>query len=297
MHIFSKSLSPSYVTPPFGEVHPTVYAFLQARFPRIDKGIWHERIDSGKVHFDDGELVTFTTIYQARRRICYYREVQNEQLIRFKEKILFENETFLIVDKPHFLPIHPAGKFVNQTLLTRLSSEFGYTDLIAAHRLDRLTAGLIVCVKKKEFRAHYQKLFMNGLIDKSYLAVGKLPTSDQKSWHIKNRMEPYNEHFRMQIVPNGEHNSETVIKLIESKNDSGLFQLTPITGKKHQLRVHMSSIGSGIVNDPLYPSYAASELPDDYQNPLQLLAHKLSFTDPITGEKMSFTSEQTLAFN
>jgi len=201
------------------------------------------------------------------------------------------------VDKPHFLPVHPAGKFVNETLINRLCAKYGYSDLCAAHRLDRLTAGLVLCVKSPEVRGEYQQMFMNGSITKTYLAVGPLPANNQTHWHIRAHMKPYNEHFRMQIAPGGDINSESIINLIDSKDGRGLFKLQPITGKKHQLRVHMCEIGSDIDNDPLYPTYSEIEQPDNYNAPMQLLAYKLGFKDPITGKLMSFSSKISLNFS
>lgn len=290
---YSRATSPSYVTPPESQLFPTVYAFLLDRFPRIPASIWLQRIDSQKIHFDDGEFITRTTPYEARRRICYYREVMNEKLIPFEEKILYENENIVIVDKPHFLPIHPAGKFVNETLLTRLAAKNGYRDLCAAHRLDRLTAGIVLCVKKSSVRGMYQNMFMNGTINKTYHAVATLPSEEKISWHICNRLEPYNEHFRMHICP-GIPNSESRIELIQTNKNLGLYKLTPITGKKHQLRVHMSSLGIGILNDPLYPTYDEVEKDDDHTAPLQLLAKQLSFIDPLSHEELSFSSNLSL---
>jgi len=295
MTISSKSATPSYVTAPEDGEFTTIVEFLIYRFPRIHESIWRDRITHGKVHFDNGDSIYSDTPYQGRRRICYYREVVQEQIIPFQEEIIFEDENIIIVDKPHFLPIHPAGKFVNETLLTRLSNKYDYQNLCAAHRLDRLTAGLVLCIKKSSVRGAYQQMFMNGEVKKTYLAIGSLPETNKSYWHIKNHLEPYNEHFRMQVT-NRPPNSESIIELIENRGKKGLFKLSPITGKKHQLRVHMCTIGSGIENDPLYPTYSEIEQPDDYDSPMQLLAQKLEFTDPFSRNKMSFTSSLPLNY-
>jgi len=291
----SKSSSPSIVALPEGGRFETVYAFLACRFPRIPESVWRERIELQKVHFDDGTPIGLTTPYQERRRVCYYREVANEVKIPFEEEVLFENDEIVVVDKPHFLPVHPAGKYVNETLVTRLRIKSGAEELSSAHRIDRLTAGLVLCVKNRSKRGVYQKIFMDGAVEKTYFAVGKLPPdSDQTHWHIQARMEPRDDYFRMQIVPHGPVNSESIIDLIERRGEVGLFRLQPVTGKKHQLRVHLCEIGSGILNDPLYPDYLEESFPEDYDQPLQLLAHRLAFTDPITGKQMEFKSRQSL---
>jgi tRNA pseudouridine32 synthase/23S rRNA pseudouridine746 synthase len=288
-------MTPSLVTLPEEGGFATVWKFILFRFPRIAEPVWRERIELGKVHFDNGEPVGFDTPYQAHRRICYYREVVNEEAIPFEEEVIFENDDFLVADKPHFLPVHPAGSYVNETLVARLRMKSGSRELSAAHRIDRSTAGLVLCVKERAKRGLYQRLFMDGAVQKFYLAAGKLPAEAGRThWRIQARMEPHTDYFRMQIVSEGVPNSESRIDLIERRGAIGLFRLQPITGKKHQLRVHLCAIGSGILNDPLYPEMMPAELPDDYTRPMQLLAHSLEFTDPVSGRQMAFRSRRSL---
>ncbi len=291
----SRSIIPSYATLPEAGAFGTVYEFILFRFPRISAAVWRERIENNKVHFDDGDPIRLDTPYQARRRICYYREVANEIKIPFAEEVLFENDDFLVVDKPHFLPVHPAGKYVNETLVTRLRMKFGIEELSSAHRIDRSTAGLVLFIKNRAKRGLYQRMFMDGVVKKIYLAAGRIPPeSDRTHWHVRARMEPHDDHFRMQMVPGEPANSESLMDLIDRRDEIGLFRLQPVTGKKHQLRVHLCEIGSGIINDPLYPD-CWEEAPDDYERPMQLLAHRLEFTDPVTGIQMEFKSRRVLS--
>ncbi len=191
MNSNSKSSRPAYVTLPAGRAFNTVYEFLSVRFPHISRQVWLERIELNKVHGEDGEPVTLFTPYQANRRIYYYREVINEKIIPFQEEVLFENEHFLIADKPHFLPVHPAGQYVNETLIARLRAKYGCEELGNAHRIDRLTAGLVLCVKNQAKRGVYQQMFRDGAVKKVYLAAGKLPAENGRTqWHVKVRMEP-----------------------------------------------------------------------------------------------------------
>jgi tRNA pseudouridine32 synthase/23S rRNA pseudouridine746 synthase len=293
MNSYSKSIMPSYVTLPVGGGFATVYEFFLFRFPRIAEPVWHERIELGKVCFDDGEPIQLTTPYRANSRIRYYREVINEAKIPFEEEVIFENDEILVADKPHFLPVHPAGEYVNETLVTRLRTKYGVQELGNAHRIDRSTAGLVLCVKNRSQRGLYQQMFKEGAVKKIYLAAGKLPAeAGQTHWHIKAQMEPL-DHFRMQIIPDGPINSESFIDLIERRDGIGLFRLQPVTGKRHQLRVHLCSIGAAIMNDPLYSDYSDVD-GDDYQRPMQLLAQRLEFTDPVTGTPMAFRSNRSL---
>ncbi len=293
MNSYSRSIIPSYVTLPEGGGFATIYEFIVFRFPRIAESVWRERIELNKVRFDDGELIHLTTPYRANCRIRYYREVINEIKIPFGEAVLFENDDFLVADKPHFLTVHPAGEYVNETLVTRLRTKYGYEELSSAHRIDRSTAGLVLCVKNRSKRGLYQQMFRDGAVKKIYLAAGKLPAETQQThWHIKARMEP-RDPFHMQIVPDGPVNSESIIDLIDRRDGIGLFRLQPVTGKKHQLRVHLCQIGSGIIDDPLYSDYSDVD-GDDYQRTMQLLAHRLEFTDPVTGKQMGFQSKLSL---
>jgi tRNA pseudouridine32 synthase/23S rRNA pseudouridine746 synthase len=91
----------------------------------------------------------------------------------------------------------------------------------------------------------------------------------------------------------GEANTETGISLTEKRGTLGVYKLEPVTGKMHQLRVHMSSLGIPIINDRLYPT-AQTIRPDDFSSPLKLLARSLSFIDPISGDDRVFESRQNL---
>ncbi|MCU0858298.1 MAG: pseudouridine synthase [Pontiellaceae bacterium] len=275
----------------------TLYEFFLFRFPRIPESVWRERFELHKVHFDDGGPIRLDTPYQANRRVCYYREILNEKTIPFAEEVLFENDDFLVADKPHFLPVHPVGNYVNETLITRLRTKYGHKELGNAHRIDRLTAGLVLCVKTHAKRGLYQRMFKEGSVKKSYLAAGKLPAETGRTrWHIQARMEPGEDSFRMKTVPGGPVNSESFIELIDRRNGVGLFHLRPVTGRKHQLRVHLCAIGSSVLNDPLYPDYSDPEFEDNYQRPMKLLAHRLEFTDPVTGKPMEFKSNLEQGF-
>ncbi len=291
---YSTSITPSIVWLPRDSECETVYAFVVEKFPRIDPSIWLNRFKEGKVLDSKGNAFTVDSPYAGEQHISYFREVPCEDIIPFEEEIVFQNDFFLIVDKPHFLPVHPSGQYVNETLVNRLKVKTGNQDLVTAHRLDRLTAGLILCILDKEKRGAYQNLFSERKVQKTYLAIGKKPSGNERSWHLKNCMEKVNPRFLMK-VGTGPVNSESYIKIIKESLDRALFELKPVTGKKHQLRVHMAHIGSGIENDPLYP-LVKDDRSNDFSKPMKLLAKKLEFEDPFSGECMSFESKRSLDF-
>lgn len=293
----SLSRYPSQLSLP--QVNPgvaTVLEYLIARFPDIEPAIWRQRMDAGKVHWHDGSEVTATCAYQPQQRVYYYREVDDEPVIPFAEKILFQDAHILVAYKPHFLAVTPGGIWVAECLQNRLRSKTGLDNLQALHRLDRATAGLVLFSVNPVSRHYYHDLFKNKQIHKTYHAIAKVTGEKNLTgheWHIKNRMERSPIRFRMHIV-DGEANSYSVIRCTEQRNDRAMFELNPITGKTHQLRVHMQALGWPILNDKYYP-VLQQQTADDFEQPLQLVATALRFTDPMSREQRMFSSEIGLA--
>jgi tRNA pseudouridine32 synthase/23S rRNA pseudouridine746 synthase len=271
---------------------PTVLSFLISHFSQMDADIWQQRIVDGKVHWRDGRLIELASAFIPRERVYYYREVAKESKIPFTEKILYQDDNIIIAYKPHFLAVNPTGQFINECLVNRLRIRTGISTLVTAHRLDRATAGLILLSKNPQQRHLYHDLFKQGKISKQYQAIARLTPelitqcrlnqlALPRHWTVKNRMMKAQPSFTMQITE-GEANTHSNISLIAVKGDIGLFKLSPITGKTHQLRVHMQSLGMPLINDRLYPTLL-DKAEDDFATPLQLLAQQLKFTDPVSG--------------
>lgn len=293
----SISSYPSTVAMPQREKpYPAIIDFLSQRFPNIDKSIWEKRIKSGKILDENGRKIDFLTPYSPGKKLHYFREVENEKRIPFKEKIIYEDSHILIVDKPHFLPVIPSGQYVNECLLNRLKKATKKPDLTPVNRIDRETAGLVLFSTNTETRGLYHELFKDRKITKVYEAITESHSPPDFSERIiENRLSKGSPWFRMQIEK-GEVNSVTSIEVIKIKENLTHFRLSPVTGKKHQLRVHLSSIGYNILNDLFYP-VLHDKKDDDYSKPLQLLAKKLIFNDPVTGEKRSFSSRLSLSYD
>lgn len=283
----------SVMMPKIALPYPSILEFLCGKFPQVAPDCWERRIVQGKVLDDDGLPITRATAYRPEGRIYYFREVEQEIVIPFSEEVLFHNDQILVCCKPHFLPVTPGGRFVDQCLLNRLRKSTGNHDLVPLHRIDRDTAGLVLFSTNKETRALYSQLFNNGGMEKGYQALAAVVRDpDERSWLVENRIVSGEPWFRMKIVP-GQVNARSRIALVESRDGLARFELTPITGKTHQLRVHLSDLGFGILNDRLYPTLQAQG-PDDFARPLQLLAKSIKFVDPCTGKTMSFESGRRL---
>lgn len=273
--------------------YPTLLAFLVGRFPKITKMTWLERITSGKVLSEDKTPVSLTTAYMPNQRLFYFREVAEEPIIPFQEQILYSNEHLLVACKPHFLPVTPGGPYVSETLINRLKERTGNLFLSPINRIDRGTAGLVLISTNQETRGLYQKLFMDGMVAKTYQATVSFPGNiSETEWMVENRIEQGEPWFRMQIRP-GKVNARSKIFLLKTKGSRALLQLSPVTGKKHQLRIHLSDLGMPIVNDRYYPTLIKKTV-DNYDRPLQLLSKKIEFLDPISGVERFFESKRHL---
>jgi len=274
--------------------YPSILVFLTGAFPGISRDTWAQRIADGKVLDDDGNPVTAQTEYLPSKRLFYFREVENEPVIPFPETILFQNDEILVACKPHFLPVIPGGQFVNECLLNRLRASTGIADLAPLHRIDRETAGIVVFSVNRKTRGLYHELFMHGKITKTYHAIAEVnqpPREDH--WIVQNRIVRGEPRFRMKTA-GGTLNSESHIHLLKVDGKRGHFRLHPVTGKTHQLRLHMSGLGFRIINDRLYP-HLLPEQNDDFAQPLQLLAKQIAFRDPVSGKTMEYSAESVLS--
>jgi tRNA pseudouridine32 synthase/23S rRNA pseudouridine746 synthase len=270
----------------------TVLDGLCARFPAIGREVWLDRFSRGLVQDASGCVLAVDAPYRVGMELRYFREVADEPRIPFEAQILFADADLVVADKPHFLPVMPAGRFVQETLLWRLQSQLGNADLVPLHRIDRETAGLVLFSARAETRATYQALFPQRAVEKTYEAIAPaLPSLSMPHVHSSHLRagEPF---FRM-CEADGAPDSHTRIDVIERRPHAWRYDLQPLTGRKHQLRVHMAALGAPIVNDSLYPMLCP-RVPDDFSRPLQLLAKSLRFVDPIDGRAREFESRQVL---
>lgn len=267
---------------------PEVLDCLCERFPAVPRTQWRERMARGRVVDSDGRWLTPETPHRVGLQVHYYREVADEPVIPFDEAILHADAHLLVADKPHFLPVTPAGAHVRETLLARLVRRTGNDALVPLHRIDRNTAGLVLFSTNTATRARYQALFRERRIEKVYEALAPALPGLGFPFVRCSRMVAGEPFFRMREV-DGPANSETRIEAIARGGELWRYALTPVTGRKHQLRLHMAALGAPIANDAIYPS-VRHRAPGDYSAPLQLLARRLSFIDPLTGTARHFES-------
>ena len=266
----------------------TVYQYLCQQFGHIESAEWQQRFNDGLIYDALGRILNLNSEYIENSHVFYYRFLAHEIQVPFEHEILFENEHLLVIDKPHFLTISPTGQYVQETLLVRLKKQSGNEFLTPIHRLDRETAGVVLFSKQPSTRAIYQEMFAQRQVNKTYHAIAPFHADLTFPCHTRYRMEKGQPFYTMQVVE-GQINSETEIDLIEHDAVWGKYELKPITGKQHQLRVHLNSLGIAIKNDPFYP-VVQHKREDDFSAPLQLLAKHIRFNDPITFQDMQFSS-------
>lgn len=271
--------------------------FLAERLPAVTHAQWLQRMALGRVLDEDGAPLPPEAPYRAGTRVYYYRELEVEPLIPFEEGVLYQDAHLLVADKPHFLPVTPTGRYVQQTLLVRLKRRTGVETLSPIHRIDRETAGLVLFSVRPQDRGAYQALFREQVVEKEYEAIAALrPDLPLPAVH-RSRIVPDEQFFRQREVP-GEPNSETLIELIEARGDLARYRLRPRSGRTHQLRVHMQALGRPIAGDLFYPEvvHGPGHTDEDFSHPLQLLARSIAFTDPVTGEPRRFESRRQLGW-
>lgn len=277
---------------------PRVVDYLAHRFPRFPLEEWQARMARGDVFDASGKVIPPDCPYQAQRKIYYYRSLPPELPIPFEESVVYCDDLIVVADKPHFLPVVPSGRYLHETLLVRLKRKLGIDTLVPMHRIDLDTAGLVLFTIQPKTRNAYQAMFRERVVDKHYEAIAPFRNDLTLPLTVRNRLGESSSFMQMQITE-GAPNAETHVELLETQGLQARYRLHPITGQRHQLRIHMASLGLPIANDRIYP-VLYPELPmgqqPDFSLPLKLLAKSISFLDPVTNAWREFESRQCLTF-
>lgn len=286
-------VGPSCVALPEGP-WPTVGAFLIERFSRVDEATWQARMAAGEVVDARGRVVRPDTPFEAQLKVYYYRSPPAERPFPLQETVVYQDDWIVVADKPHFMPVTPSGRHLHETLLVRLKRRLGIDTLAPVHRIDRDTAGLVLFSVQPGTRGAYQSVFRERGARKLYDAVAPLRADLALPRTHRSRLVDGDNFMTMCEVP-GEPNSETLIELAESRGALGRYRLQPLSGKRHQLRVHMAALGLPLLNDGIYPVLLPECEVPDFARPLQLVARELAFTDPVTGASRAFESAYRVA--
>ena len=268
----------------------TMREFLVDRLPA--RALVGQRLRAGDFVDQSGQPLTGDEPYRPHTFVWFHRALAPEAPAPFPITVLEVNERFVVADKPHFMATTPRGAHVTETALVKLRLSLDLPELAPAHRLDRLTAGVLVFTTRREYRGAYAGVFQSGNAHKTYEALAPFDPALEFPRRIVGRIEKRRDSLQAELVE-GQPNTETLVEIEEVRGAYAHYRLTPTTGKTHQLRVHMASLGLPIVGDSLYPA-VMEVAPDDFSAPLQLIARRLWFTDPIDQTPRDYTSQREL---
>ncbi|MFF1682497.1 RluA family pseudouridine synthase [Streptomyces sp. NPDC058256] len=285
-------VDPVRVRLPAGDAWATVRDHLVARLA-AGAGVIDRMLDAGQIVDVTGRPVPRDLAYVPGMFVWFHRELPDEEQVPFTVDVIYRDEHLVVADKPHFLATTPRGSHVAETALARLRRQLGIPTLGAAHRLDRLTAGLVLFTVRPEERGAYQSLFRDKQVTKEYEAVAPYDPGLTLPRTVRSRIVKERGVLAAREVE-GEPNAVSRVELLEHEHERARYRLMPRTGQTHQLRVHMSALGVPILGDPLYPAVTGPVPAGDFRRPLQLLARVLEFTDPVTGREHRFVSPRVL---
>lgn len=277
----------------------TVLDFLSARLPKVSRGEWQTRLSAGDVVDAQGRAVAADAACQPPEVLYYYRCVPFEAPVPFAEVVVHQDAHLVVADKPHFLSVTPGGRHVQQTLLVRLRQRLGLEGLTPLHRIDRETAGLVAFSVNPLERNRYHALFRDRQVEKHYEAIAGWDAARPVPEVVRSCLAEREDAFMQMHEIDGPANSETRIEVLEVRGDRARYRLTPLTGRKHQLRAHMASIGRPIIGDRIYPVLqpeSGDGCTPDFTEPLRLLAKRLAFDCPFGGGRLEFESRMSLQF-
>ncbi len=270
---------------------PTLGAWLRLRLPeRVDVDAM---LAEGRFVLGDGSVVGGDEPYRPHTFVWFHRDLREEPDVPGEIVVLHEDERLLVVDKPAFLATIPRGRHVRQSVTVRLRDTLELPELTPAHRLDRITSGVLVLVKERRWRGAYQSMFSRREVEKTYLALAPHRPDLPLPCTVRDHVRKDRGTLRAEVVPGAAVNAVTHVDRDEVRGDVAVYRLRPETGRTHQLRVHLCGLGIPIVGDPLYPEVLDVAV-DDMSTPLQLLAHRLAFVDPVDGRHRELLSRRTL---
>lgn len=273
----------------------TILDFLVHRYPKVPRAMWEWRFERGLVMDARGARLPLDAPFVPGAEVRYFKEILGrEPRVRAEVEIVHEDEHLVVADKPHFLPVIPSGPYLHNCLLTMLREVTSNGDLVPLHRIDRDAAGLVAFGKQPNGRGALARIFLPGGARKSYRAVCAARGEPLAArFTVEGTIVLDTPFWKRRLVATIPGNSHTRGRVLARRDGLAYVRLDPRTGRTHQLRVHMASLGWPIVNDRVY---GEGGLPDagGIDAPLQLLARTLDFVHPVTGKRLFLRSRRRL---
>lgn len=269
----------------------TLGEWLRHRLPeRVDVT---SMLADGRFVDGRGEPVDGSEPYTPHTFLWFHRDLREEPRVPGRVEVLHRDERLVVVDKPPFLSTIPRGGHVVESVVVRLRAALDLPELTPAHRLDRVTSGVLVLTTERRWRGAYQAMFQDRAVRKTYRALAPWREDLEQPVVVRNHLRKERGQWQVRVVPDAPVNAETLVELEERRGDLAVYRLTPRTGQTHQIRAHLWGLGAPILGDPLYPEVLDVPV-DDFSTPLQLVAHELAFDDPVDGSARRFRSRRDL---
>ncbi|MEM7475009.1 MAG: RluA family pseudouridine synthase [Planctomycetota bacterium] len=266
--------------------------FLCAWQPRIQREQWLQWLAEKTILCGDAAPAVPEQLVREGQHFVQVMPNTVEPKINPNIELLHEDESIVVVNKPAPLPCHPSGRYNRNSLLHILSQVFPTQEkLRVAHRLDAWTTGVVVLCRKYRPAKYVQAQFAEHRVDKTYVArVAGVPDWQLRTCELPISAEPVDAEGRRAVDHDEGLAAQTDFRLVQSFDDgTSLIEAMPVTGRTHQIRIHLSALGHAILGDRHYGFVQSKDSLATSREPTMMLhAHKLSLLHPDNEEKMTF---------
>ena len=275
----------------------TVLDYYTQRYRHSSSALWQSRIEQGQVLLD-GQRVSAQTVLKTGQALSYYRLPWQEPTVPLKFNVLYEDEDLWAIAKPAGLPVLPGGGFLEHTILHQMRSRYPTAVPVPVHRLGRGTSGVMLLAKSHLARSHLSRQLRDRSMQKIYRALIGPTTPEQLPAQFtckhpigKLSYPPLGYLYAHTMTGKASHSEGTVVQRGPA---STLVEIAILTGRPHQIRIHLAAVGYPLLGDPLYvaggiPAASGSAMPGDCG--YHLHAHRLRFIHPHTGKPVSVVAE------
>ncbi len=282
------------------DIGTTVLNFYHSHFPHSTRQDWLERVRSEQILLD-GKPTTAETHLVQNQVLTYQRCPWIEPVVPLNFKQLYEDPHVWVIDKPSGLPVLPGGQFLEHTLLGQLKALYPQETPLPIHRLGRGTSGLVILARSRAARADLSQQMRDRTIQKHYLAlVGSGPLPDQFTIEHPIGKFPYPKLGFIYAATSNGKKARSDCRVLQRRAESTLLSVKILTGRPHQIRIHLAAYGYPLLGDPLYTiggipkavpqsGDERSAIPSDCG--YWLHAHRLAFQHPISAIPLSFMAD------